>query len=136
MINLVKTTLKFKDKYEALRLHIYAIAAEEGLILSPADISVAVEIYRSGYNKDFFTKCVEEGYFKSIQTVRNSVAKLTKLGILDKKRGERRIKDTILPFDVDSDFVFTYNVIYDIKVPKRHIPNGVQEPARAGVGSK
>jgi hypothetical protein len=136
MINLVKTTLKFKDKYEALRLHIYAIAAEEGIVLSPADISVAVEIYKSGYDKDFFTRCVEARYFKSIQTVRNSVAKLTKAGILDKKRGARWIKERIIPFDKNSDFVFTYNVIYDIKVPKRPVPKSTPEFTRAESASR
>lgn len=130
MSNLVKTTLKFKDKYEALRLHIYAITAEEGIVLSAADISVAVEIYKSGYDSGFFERCVKEGYFKSVQTVRNSVAKLTKLGVLDKKRGERKVKERILPFDLDSDFVFIYNVTYDIKVPTRHIQDGVKELSR------
>lgn len=133
MINLVKTTLKFKNKYDALRLHIYAIAAEEGLMLSPADISVAVEVYKSGYNKDFFSRCVDAGYFKSIQTVRNSVAKLTKVGILDKKRGERKIQERIIPFDTNADFVFTYNVIYDIQIPKRNISDSVKELAESRV---
>lgn len=130
MVNLIKTTLKFKDKYEALKLHIYAIAAEEGLVLSPADICVAVEIYKSGYDREFFQRCVKLGYFKSEQTVRNSVAKLTKAGLLDKKRGERNLKESIIPSDRDVDFVFTYNVLYDIKVPKRNIPNNVQEVTR------
>ena len=129
MVNLIKTTLKFKDKYEALKLHIYAIAAEEGLVLSSADICVAVEIYKSGYDRDFFERCVKLGYFKSEQTVRNSVAKLTKLGLLDKKRGSRSLKERIVPLDREADFVFTYNVIYDIKVPKRNIPNNSQAVA-------
>lgn len=127
MINLVKTTLKFKDKYEALRLHIYAIAVEEGIILSSADIAVAVELYRSGYNKDFFDKCVREGYFKSAQTVRNSVAKLTKLGILEKSRGHRKLKESILSCPPSEDFILTYNVIYDIKVPQRPVQNSIKE---------
>lgn len=130
MVNLIKTTLKFKDKYEALKLHIYAIAAEEGLMLSPADICVAVEIYRSGYNKEFFERCIKLGYFKSEQTIRNSVSKLTKAGLLDKKRrGDRSLKERIIPADKEVDFVFTYNVIYDLKVPKRNKPSNVQEVA-------
>ncbi len=129
MVNLIKTTLKFKDKYEALKLHIYAIAAEEGLVLSPADICVAVEIYKSGYNRDFFERCVKLGYFKSEQTVRNSVAKLTKAGLLDKKRGERSLKENIIPADREAEYVFIYNVIYDLKVPKRNIPNNLQKVA-------
>lgn len=129
MINLIQTTLKFKDKYEALKLHIYAIAAEEGLVLSPADICVAMEIYRSGYNKEFFERCIKLGYFKTEQTVRNSVAKLTKAGLLDKKRGERSLKEWIIPKDKEVDFVFTYKVVYDLKVPKRNKSSNVKQIA-------
>lgn len=112
MFNLIKTTLNFKSKEEALRFHLLAISQEESLKLSPADIDVAIEIYISGYNKELFNKCVEKGYFKSEQTVKNSVSKLTKCGILDKSRGIRTVSSSFLPTAV-GDYIFTYKVLYE-----------------------
>lgn len=112
MVNLVKTKLIFNTKEEALKFHLLAISTEEGLNLSSADINVAIEIYNSGYDKDLFTKCVEMGYFKSEQTVRNSIAKLTKLGILKKSRGHREVNSAFLPSDHNGHLVFSYDVMY------------------------
>jgi hypothetical protein len=113
MINLIKTILKFKSKQEALMFHLLAVSTEEGLRLSSGDIAVASEIYINGYEKDFFVNCVNKGFFKSEQTVRNSVAKLVKLGIVEKYKGERTINPRFLPSNSENDFVFNYQVNYD-----------------------
>lgn len=115
MISLVKTVLRFKTKEDALRFHLLAISTEESLKLSSADINVVLEIYKNGYGKDLFGECVKKGYFKSEQTVRNSIAKLTKGGILDKTRGDRKVNDKFLPQPKESDFIFNYQVGYDTK---------------------
>lgn len=117
MINLVKTILKFKTKEDALRFHLLAISTEESLKLSFADISVAIEIYNNGYTKDLFNVCVKKGFFKSEQTVRNSIAKLTKKTILIKTRGDRKVNQRFLPQPKESDFIFNYQVNYDNKKP-------------------
>lgn len=115
MINLVKTILKFKTKEDALRFHLLAISTEESLKLSSADINVILEIYKNGYTKTLFEDCVVKGFFKSEQTVRNSVAKMTKHGILTKTRGDRKVNNKFLPQPKESDFVFNYQVNYDSK---------------------
>lgn len=121
MISLVETILKFKSKEDALRFHLLAISTEERLKLSDADINVAIEIYNVGYTKDFFVSCVEKGYFKSEQTVRNSIAKLTKKGILIKSRGDRKVNTKFLPEPRDSDFIFNYKVNYDYNRTKGNL---------------
>lgn len=113
MISLVKTILKFKSKEDALKFHLLAVSTEEGLKLSSGDIGVAIEIYINGYNKDTFNDCIIKGFFKSIQTVRNSVAKLTKIGILIKSRNDRRVDPRFLPSTNDTDFIFNYHVNYE-----------------------
>lgn len=115
MINLVKTILKFNSKKDALKFHLLAITTEEGLRLSSADIDVAIEVYLNGYSKDLFDCCVTGGYFKSIQSVRNSIAKLTKLGVLDKSKFNRKVNSKFLPDLKDSDFIFNYQVNYDLQ---------------------
>lgn len=127
MISLVETILKFKSKEDALRFHLLAISTEESLKLSTADISVAIEIYNYGYNKDFFISCVEKKYFKSEQTVRNSIAKLTKKGILIKVRGDRTVNSKFLPQPSESDFVFNYKVNYDYNRTKSNIQSSSKE---------
>jgi hypothetical protein len=112
MFNLIKTTLNFKSKEEALRFHLLAISQEENLRLSPSDIDVAVEIYMNGYNKSLFGNCVNKGFFKSEQTVKNSVSKLTKCGVLDKSWGVRRVSSNFLP-NIIGDYIFTYKVLYE-----------------------
>lgn len=115
MINLVKTTLKFNSKKDALKFHLLAISTEEGLKLSSADIDVAVEVYINGYTKDLFTCCVDKGFFRSIQSVRNSIAKLTKIGILDKSKFDRKMNGRFLPDSKDNEFIFNYEVNYDLQ---------------------
>jgi hypothetical protein len=113
MINLVKTILKFKSKQDALMFHLLAVSTEEGLRLSSGDIGVASEIYINGYDGDFFNNCVDKGFFKSVQTVRNSVAKLVKCRVVIKTRGQRTINPNYLPKDSDNEFIFNYQVNYD-----------------------
>lgn len=115
MVNLVKTTLTFKQKDEALRFHLLAINEEEGLRLSKNDINVAVEIYNTGYSKDFLSRCIEKGFFKSEMSVRNSITKLIKKGIIRKEKKTRIVESKYLPQPKESDFIFNYQVLYDIK---------------------
>lgn len=115
MINLVKTILKFNSKKDALKFHLLAIATEEGLKLSFADIDVAIEVYINGYTKDLFNCCVEKKYFRSEQSVRNSIAKLTKCGMLDKSKSDRKVNSRFLPESKESDFIFNYQVNYDLQ---------------------
>lgn len=115
MINLVKTILKFSSKKDALKFHLLAISTEEGLKLSSADIDVAIEVYTNGYSKDLFNCCVQLGYFRSEQSVRNSIAKLTKIGVLDKSKFDRKVNSKFLPDIKNSDFIFNYQVNYDLQ---------------------
>lgn len=115
MINLVKTILKFNSKKDALKFHLLAIATEEGLKLSFADIDVAIEVYIHGYNKYLFLSCVEKGFFRSEQSVRNSIAKLTKIGVLIKSKFDRKVNNKFLPDSKDNDFIFNYQVNYDLQ---------------------
>jgi mRNA-degrading endonuclease YafQ of YafQ-DinJ toxin-antitoxin module len=115
MPSLIKTNLKFKSNVDAFKFHILAISQEENLKLSPADINVAVEVYLHGYSKDFFTVCVEKKFFKSEQTVRNSIAKLTKKNVLTKKYGDRTLNTKFLPLEKD-DLIFMYTVSYEQRV--------------------
>lgn len=103
MIQLLKEKLELTSTDDVIKLHIIIKSFEKGFHLSEADIDSLIELNRTGYNDDFFLNCIEKGYYKSEQTVRNAIAKMTNLGILHyKKRGERFINKEFVP-DVSGD---------------------------------
>lgn len=105
MINFFKERIQLASKNEVLQLHILIKCKQQGYSLSDADVNCLIELYNNGYGKSFYAICVEKGYFESEQTVRNSIAKMTNLGILwYKKRGERFVNKEILP-DIQNDHV-------------------------------
>lgn len=111
MINFLKDKIELTKKDDVLKLHIIIKCFKNGFNLSDADINSLIELKNSGYNDEFFKKCVDKGYYKSEQTVRNAIAKMTNLGILSyKKRGERVINTDFIP-DVQSDKVVVQYIV-------------------------
>jgi hypothetical protein len=82
---------------------------QKGIHISDADLDSLVELYYTGYNTNFFTNCVSKGYYKSEQTVRNAITRMTSLGIISaKKRGNRVINSDFIPrLDADK-LIFQY----------------------------
>lgn len=111
MVNLIEEKIKLGDKEDVLKIHLLIKCFENGYNLSMADVCVLVELHKNGYNEQFYKDCVEKGYYKTLQTVRNSVSKMTKLGILlSKKRGERTVNTDFIP-DMSADkVIFKYTV--------------------------
>lgn len=98
MINLFKEKIQLKEKDEVIKLHIIIKCYQKGFNLSEADIDLLIELNKTGYTPEFFINCIEKGYYKSEQTIRNAVAKMTGLGILTyKKRGERFVTPEFIP---------------------------------------
>lgn len=110
-IGLIKDKIQVEDKRKALKLHLLIKSFQRDLNLSGSDIDSLIELRELGYNSDFFKSCVSKGFFKSEQTVRNAIARMTNLGILRyEKRGERKIDTEFFP-EVDSDkVIFQYLV--------------------------
>jgi len=110
-VDLIKDKITVSDKTEALRLHLLIKSFQTGLNLSESDINSLVELSIVGYNPEFFKACVDKGYYKSEQTVRNAIAKMTNMGILYyRKRGERKINEDFLPKTSSDKVMFQYLV--------------------------
>lgn len=109
MIDFIKEKVQLKDKDDVIKLHIIIKCYEKGYNLSLADICSLVELSKSGYNETFFENCLKQKIYKSEQTIRNAIAKMTNLGILTySKRGERKINKEFIP-DFKSDrVIFQY----------------------------
>lgn len=108
-VDLIKDNIRVIDKTEALRLHLLIKSFQKGLNLSGSDINSLVELSEIGYTAEFFTSCVTKGYYKSEQTVRNAIAKMTNMGILYyRKRGERKINEEFLPKTLSDKVMFQY----------------------------
>lgn len=111
MINFFKEKLQLKDRDDVIKLHIMIKSYEKGFNLSEADIDSLIELKNTGYGSKFFENCVEKGFYKSEQTVRNSIARMTNLGILFyKKRGERNINKEYIPEITEDKIVIQYLV--------------------------
>lgn len=111
MTNFFKEKINLQHKDDVIKLHMIVKSYQENYNLSRADIDTLFELYKTGYNEMFYKNCIDKGFFKTKQTVRNAVARMTNYGILSyKKRGERVISETFVP-KVDADkLLFQYLV--------------------------
>lgn len=109
--DLIKNKIQVDSRRSALHLHLLIKSYQRGLNLSESDINSLIELRDMGYNSEFFKSCVTKGYFKSEQTVRNAIARMTSMGILHyARRGERKIDPEFFP-EVGSDkVIFQYLV--------------------------
>lgn len=98
MTEFINERIQVQSKSEALKLHLIVKCFQKGISLSNAELDSLIELYEVGYSPEFYSNCVEKGYFKSEQTVRNAVANMKILGILSApKRGQRVIDPEYLP---------------------------------------
>lgn len=111
MIEFFKEKIELSEKDDVIKLHMIIRSYQNNFHLSKADIDTLFELYKTGYGDMFYKNCIDKGYFKTKQTVRNSVAKMTNLGILIyKKRGQRVISDGFVPKVSQDKVIFQYLV--------------------------
>lgn len=109
MINFYKEKIELGDVDNVVKLHMLIKSYQMGYHLSKADIDTLFELYKYGYGPDFYKNCVTKKFFKTEQTVRNSIGRMTKLGILYyKKRGERFVNDKFVPKVTEQKVIFQY----------------------------
>lgn len=109
--DLIKDKIQVGSRREVLRLHLLIKSFQKGLNLSESDINSLIELRELGYNPSFFKSCVAKGFFKSEQTVRNAIARMTTMGILTyTRRGERTINPEFFPQVGSDKVIFQYLV--------------------------
>lgn len=114
MISFLKEKVELKSTDEILKLHLIIKCFQKGYNLSNADIECLIEMNKVGYNEDFYKSCVDRGIYKSGQTVRNAITKMTHLGIVVyKKRGQRFISKEFLP-SFNSDKVLVQYLVANL----------------------
>lgn len=111
MINFFNEKIELESKDDVIKLHMILKSYELKYHLSMAEINTLFELYKTGYSDTFYNNVIANGYFKTKQTVRNAITKMTKLTILSsKKRGERAISETFLPKIQNDRVMFQYLV--------------------------
>jgi hypothetical protein len=111
MTNFFKEKIELASKDDVIKLHMTLKSFQNNYNLSRADIDTLFELYKVGYSPDFYKNCIDKGYFKTKQTVRNSVGKMSKMGILTyRKRGERYISEQFMPSITEDTVIFQYLV--------------------------
>lgn len=82
----------FDDKRTVLRLHLYTKLLQNKIKPYESDMDILIELYVfGGYNNtteqaSFIKSCLEKGYLRTAQSVRNTLSKYTNLKVLLKPR--------------------------------------------------
>jgi len=109
MIHFIKEKIELDSLDDVIKLHMLVKSYQLGYQLSQADINTLCELYKTGYGSDFYSNCISKKFFKTKQTVRNSIGKMTKLKILTcNKRGERLIDEKFCPKVTEDQLIFQY----------------------------
>lgn len=116
-IKVISEKMLLRDRKDVLRLHLYSKLLNIGVIPYEKDLDVLVALYTcGGYRNDreqheFFDHCLEQSFKKSVQSVRNTLAKYTELGVLNKpKNTVRYLSEKWLP-NIDGD-----RIVLDYKI--------------------
>lgn len=116
-INKVAEVLLLKNKRDVVRIHLYTKLIEKGIIPYDKDLDVLINLYEiGGYSNEreqtqFFNSCLNNKYKKSIQSIRNTLAKYTEIGILKKpKNKERFVSEKWIPSSFDSKLFLDYKI--------------------------
>ena len=111
MVNFFKEKIELDQFDDVIKLHMIIKSYQLGYHLTDADLNTLFELHKTGYGPTFYSNCVSKGYFKAKQSVRNSVGKMTQLGILTyKKRGDRSISQEFCPRTTEDKLLFQYLV--------------------------
>jgi predicted transcriptional regulator len=102
----VKVDSQFKMVKLQFLLHCYFT----GINLSDADLDCLTTVAINGYSKETIKKVIDTKIFKSEQTVRNCIGKLTNLGLLVKVQRSGRQINPDLKIGIDD------TIIMDAKV--------------------
>lgn len=99
------------SKREVLRVHLYMKFVEHGIKPYENDIDIVIELYCfGGYTKsdkqeEFFNICLEKGFKKTKQSIRNTLSKYTELGVFEKPKNVcLHVSDKFIP-SVDFDIL-------------------------------
>ena len=80
------------EKKDVLRVHLYFKLVQYGIRPLENDIDIILELYQFGGYRNaeeqnkFITSCLEKGYRKSKQSVRNMLSKYVNLGVFEKPK--------------------------------------------------
>lgn len=116
-IKVISEKMLLKDRKDVLRLHLYSKLLNKGIVPYEKDLDILVTLYEyGGYrnNKEqneFFTLCLDNSLKKSIQSIRNTLAKYTDLGVLDKPKNTIRfLNESWLPKLDGNKIVLDYKI--------------------------
>jgi hypothetical protein len=116
-IKSIVEVMLLKERRDVLRLHLYSKLLSVGAIPYERDLDVLVALYEFGgfsdekEQQEFFELCLTKDLKKSVQSIRNTLAKYTKMGILLKPKNKARfINDKWLPKLGDGKIVLDYKI--------------------------
>lgn len=119
-IKIISEKMLLKDRKDVLRLHLYSKLLNKGIVPYDRDLDILVSLYEYGGYKnskeqnEFFNLCLDKSLKKSIQSIRNTLAKYTDLGVLDKPKNTIRfMNENWLPKLNGNKIVLDYKISHN-----------------------
>lgn len=116
-VNKIAEVMLLKDKRDVLRIHLYSKLIQKDIIPYDKDLDVLINLYEmGGYSNEkeqtqFFNSCINKKYKKSIQSIRNTLALYTEIGILNKPKNKKRfVSESWIPSSMDSILFLDYKI--------------------------
>lgn len=110
-VYLDKYNMKMESKTETLYLHMLIRSFHNKWNLTKADILTLIELWENGYGLNFYSACVNKGFFKNKQSVRNSINKMEKLNLIQsEKRGLKKVNPTTFPLIEQEKVLIQYTI--------------------------
>lgn len=95
-VDKIAEVMLLKDRRDVVRIHFYIKLIQKGIVPYDKDLDVLINLYEmGGYSNEkeqlqFFNSCIYNKYKKSIQSIRNTLAKYTEIGVLNKPKNKKR----------------------------------------------
>jgi predicted transcriptional regulator len=105
MAVVVTKKVKVESQFKMVKLQFLLHCYFTDVNLSDADLDCLTTVAIHGYSKESINKVIDKGIFKSAQTVRNCIAKLTHLGLLVKVQRSGRKINPELSIGIDDTIV-------------------------------
>lgn len=117
---MISERLLLKDRKDVLRVHLYCMILNKGVVPYEKDLDVLIALYEmGGYSNGeeqakFFSDCIERKFKRTIQSIRNTLAKYTEIGVLKRPRNKKRfLSEDCLPSVTTNKIILNHQISHN-----------------------
>lgn len=117
---MISEQLLFKSRKDVLRIHLYSMLLNKGIIPYEKDLDLLITLYEmGGYSNgdeqaEFFRRCISKKLKRTIQSIRNTLSTYTEIGLLQKPRNKKRfVSEDWLPSMDENKIILDYKISHN-----------------------